>query len=276
MSRPTIIVISGGFGTSGNQIARTALAQFATHDVDLIITPHVRDSKQLEEAVTKAASIGGVIIHTLVDTTLRHELVRLAETHRVSEVDLMGPLLDLLTQYLGEKPLGQPGLYRKMREQDLKRIEAIEFAVEHDDGKRVHELQQADIILAGVSRVGKTPLSMYLSTLGWKVANVPLVRSLKPPSILFEIDHRRVIGLTIEPGQLISYRKHRSHHLGIAASSSYTAPTDLIEELEFARSVFRQGSFAIVDTTDKSIEESADEIITRVSQRLKFSGAPLA
>jgi hypothetical protein len=107
--------------------------------------------------------------------------------------------------------------------------------------------------------------------MGWKTANIPIIKGINPPSVLFEIDYHRVIGLTIEPGQLVLYRQRRGHHLGIGASSSYTAPAELIEELEFARAVFRRGNFAIVETTDKSIEESADEVIARVLRRLKIS-----
>jgi regulator of PEP synthase PpsR (kinase-PPPase family) len=211
-----------------------------------------------------------MIVHTLVDEVLRRKLTALASAHRIVELDLIGPLLEQLSSCQGQKPVGKPGLYRKMRERDLKRIEAIEFAVDHDDGKRAHELAQAEIVLTGVSRVGKTPLSMYLSTMGWKVGNVPLVKGIQPPPTLFEIDHRRVIGLTIEPGQLIAYRKRRGQHIGLLAKSAYTTPAELIEELTFAQEVFRRGRFATVDTTDKPIEESADEIIARVERELKY------
>ena len=268
MNTPSVFVISGGMGTSGNQLVRTALAQFPHSDVSVTIIPHVRQVKQLEQAIHQACEVNGIVTHTLVDRTLRHELVRLAKANHIIEVDLLGPFLEHLTRYLGETPIGQPGLYRKLHEQDFKRIEAIEFAVDHDDGKRVNELPNADIVLTGVSRVGKTPLSMYLSTLGWKVANVPLVKNLKPPAVLFEIDHRRVIGLTIEPGQLVAYRRRRGQHLGITTSSSYTTPVELFEELEYARALFQRGNFAVVDTTDKSIEECADEILARISRQL--------
>jgi regulator of PEP synthase PpsR (kinase-PPPase family) len=271
MNQPTIFIVSGGVGTSGSQLVRTVIAQFLDNNILVTVVPQVRHEEQLNQVMVKASAVGGIIVHTLVDATLRRELVRRAKANHIIEVDLVGPLLEHLTSWLGQQPVGQPGLYRKLREQDLERIEAIEFAVEHDDGKRVHELLQADIVLTGVSRVGKTPLSMYLSTMGWKTANIPITKGIELPSVLFEVDYRRVIGLTIEPGQLVLYRQRRGHHLGIGAGSSYTAPTELFEELEFARAVFRRGNFAIVETTDKSIEESADEIVARVLGRLKLS-----
>ncbi len=269
VTKPTIFIVSGGVGTSGWQILQTALAQFLTNDIPVTIVPQVRQREQLEQVVAQAASVGGLLVHTLVDANLRCELLNLAKINHVPEVDLLGPLLDQLTRSLGQTPVGQPGLYHKMRERDLKRIEAIEFAVNHDDGKRAYELSQAEIVLTGVSRVGKTPLSMYLSILGWKVANIPLVNGISPPSALFQIDHRRVVGLMIEAGQLVAYRQRRSHHLGIAPNTPYTAPAELYDELEFAREVFRRGQFAIIDTTDKPIEESAEEIIALINRRLK-------
>lgn len=271
MDKPTIFLVSGGTGTSGNQLLKTALAQFTTNDIAVHTVAHLRRVEQLEPLMAQVAASGGILVHTLVDESLRAELVRLASVHHITQVDLMGSLLTQLAHYLEQNPIGQPGLYRKMHEQDLRRFEAIEFAVSHDDGKRAHELAHADIVLTGVSRVGKTPLSIYLSTLGWKVANVPIVKDVTLPAKLFEIDHRRVVGLTIEPGQLVAYRQQRGHHLGIGVGASYMTPAKLLEELEFARDVYRRGKFSTVDTTDKPIEECADEIIVKVSRRLELN-----
>jgi regulator of PEP synthase PpsR (kinase-PPPase family) len=214
--------------------------------------------------------VDGIIVHTLVDIPLRSELIALAHRRHVVEIDLMGPLLDQLTQRLGKRPLGQPGLYRRQNEEDLKRIEAIEFAVEHDDGKRVHELALAELVLVGVSRVGKTPLSMYLATLGWKVANIPLIKDIRPPEMLFQIDRRRVVGLTMEPGQLVVYRRQRERRMGTPPLPSYAeahALHALAEELDYAHNVFRKGLFRIVDTTDKPIEEAAQEVLNITRQQ---------
>lgn len=263
-----IFVVSGGDGASGNQLVRTALAQFPNVDVPVVIVPQVTDPAQLEQVAAEAAADGGILVHTLVDTTMRERLINLAYEKKLAHFDLMGPLLNHLQRQLKQAPLGQPGLYRKLREHDLKRIEAIEFAVDHDDGQRIHDLHRAEIVLTGVSRVGKTPMSVYLSTLGWKVANVPLVKGIEPPPILFEVDHRRVVGLMIEPGQLVIYRQRRQQRLGAGLVSGYTEPQGLVEELEFARQVFRKGGFAVFDVTDKPVEESAQEIIGIITRRL--------
>jgi regulator of PEP synthase PpsR (kinase-PPPase family) len=267
MNPLTIYIVSGGTGASGEQLVRTMLAQFQNVDIPIIIVPQIHDASQLEQVVSQAASTDGMIVHTLVDANLREQIADFAHDYQVIHFDLVGSLLNHLQMQLRQQPLGQPGLYRKLREHDLKRIEAIEFTVDHDDGQRIHDLHRAEIVLTGVSRVGKTPLSVYLSTLGWKVANVPLVKGINPPPILFEVDCRRVIGLTLEPGQLVAYRQRRQHHLGVGSSSLYTEPAELLEELEFARQIFRQGQFAVFDMTDKPVEESAQEIIIILARR---------
>ncbi len=269
MAERTVFVVSGGMGTSGSQLVRTALAQFEASAVAVVVVPQVRDAAALAAVVAQAAAEGGIIVHTLVDAALRRDLIERARAAGVVEIDLIGPLLRDLTRVLGQEPAGRPGLYRKMHENDLRRIEAIEFAVAHDDGKRAAELDQAEIVLAGVSRVGKTPLSMYLSTLGWKVANVPIMREVALPPQLFTIDPRRVVGLTVQPGQLIAYRQRRGQHLGLQTGTGYSAPDQLLDELEYAREVCRRAHFAIIDTTDKPIEECADEILAQVTRRLK-------
>jgi len=264
---PPIFVISGGTGSSGEHVVRTVLAQFPDVEVPVIVVPRVRDKGQLVEVVERAAQSGGTIVHTLVDGEMRQALIRLARRRKVVAIDLIGHLLTRLTQVLGREPLGQPGLYRRLREDYFERIEAIEFAVAHDDGRNVGDLPQAEIVLVGVSRVGKTPLSMYLSVLGWKVANIPVLKDVPLPKELFEVDPRRVVGLTIEPGQLVAYRRWRQQRLGIPVKTSYAAPTEIYEEVQSALTVLRRAGFPIVDMTDKPIEESAEEVIALVTRR---------
>jgi regulator of PEP synthase PpsR (kinase-PPPase family) len=268
-NKPSIFIVSGGVGASGEQLVRTALAQFQDADVPVIIVPHVREAAQVEEAVKRAAEVSGTIVHTLVDVDMRRALIRLARDRNVVAIDLMSRLLSRLTDLLEQEPAGQPGLYRQLRQTYFDQVEAIEFTVAHDDGRNPHEWHLAEIALAGVSRVGKTPLSMYLAVKGWKVANIPLLSGVPPPPELFRLDRRRVVGLTIEPGQLLPHRQQRQRGLGVAGGSAYIDPTQLYEEVEVARKLFRRSGFAIVNVTDKPIEESADEVIALVTRRLK-------
>jgi regulator of PEP synthase PpsR (kinase-PPPase family) len=262
---PPIFVVSGGDGSSGGQLVRTALAQFLDADVPVIVVPQVCHTEQLETIVAQASATSGTILHTLVDTDVRHRLADLAEERHVPAIDLIGPLLDRLAQVLEQRPLNQPGRYRTLHAEYVQRIEAIEFAVAHDDGCNPHEWNLADIVLAGVSRVGKTPLSVYLSVLGWKVANVPLVRELPPPPQLLQIDPHRVIGLTINPGRLLAYRHARLQHLPLVGSA-YDDPAAIGEEMVMARQLFRRYGWTTIDVTDRPIETSANTVLAAISR----------
>jgi hypothetical protein len=261
----SIFIVSGGTGFSGEQLLRTVLAQFPEVDVTVGVIAGVRRPEQVERAVGRAAEAGGLIVHTLVDAELREALERQARDGGVLAVDLMGPLLAQLQVALNREPVGQPGLYREQNREVLERTEAIAYTLAHDDGCHPEDWRQADIVLVGVSRVGKTPVSLYLASLGWKVANVPLVGG-EPPPELFRLPRRRVVGLTIDPDQLLAHRRWRERRLKVSLSGSYSNPLKIREELDAARRVFLQGGFAVVDITNKPVETSAREILERVGR----------
>lgn len=267
MRNSPVFVVSGGAGASGKQLAQTALAQFPDADVEVVVMAHVQRREQIDEVIAQAVAVGGSIIHTLVDAEQRDYLIERARVENVPAIDAMGPLLLHLAIKLHQQPLGQPGLFHKLREDYYRRIAAIEFAVDHDDGKATHDLHLAEVILVGVSRVGKTPLSMYLATQGWKTANVPLVKGVTPPQALFEVNPRQVVGLTIEPGQLVMHRRTRQQRLGTSTRTPYTNPEAIFEEVEYARNLFRQSQFAVVDITDRPIEETAEDVIAHIIGR---------
>ena len=265
---PPIYIVSGGVGASGEQLVQTVLAQFPDHHMPVITVGNVRQITQIKRVVAQARRSGGTIAHTLVDERLRGTLIDLTREEDVTALDLMGPLQSRLETVLKRKALGQAGLYRQFHRAYFERVSAIEFTMAHDDGQHPTGWSQADIVLTGVSRAGKTPLSMYLAVLGWKVANIPLVPEVPPPPELFKLDRQRVIGLTIRPDQLIVFREQRYARLGIAAPIDYINPRQIAEEVRAALRVFRRGHFAIIDVTDKPIETSADEIIKVIeSQR---------
>lgn len=262
---PSIHVVSGGSGASGRRIAETALAQFPTLRVPIIVTNDVLDAARLEAVVRAAEADGGTIVHTLVDDDLRMALTRLARERKVKTIDLMGPILRQLGKLAGSKPIGEPGLYRRHRKEYFDRFDAVDFTVSHDDGSRPEDLSSADIVVVGVSRCGKTPLCMYLAVHGWKVANIPFVNELPLPEELFRVDRRRVIGLLIDIRRLMEHRKKRDRRLGRTGVSSYSDPSAVFEELEAARRIYRKGGFHVIDVTDKPIESTAAEIIKYVT-----------
>lgn len=280
-----IFIISGNLGSLGEQLVRTVLAQFQGVDlqVDLPIeiVPRVHHREKIEQAVTEAATRRGIIVHTIVNPNLRQALINEAHEQNVVAIDVVGPLLDCLAGILDQEPIGKPGLYRQLHKTYFKRIEAIEYTIAHNDGLKFQEWPQAEIVLLGVSRVGKTPLSLYLSMLGWKVANIPLIPEIPPRAELFQLDSCRVVGLTMDPSQLLHHRRHRRSRLGIQGRSAYDSPQKLYEELEAARHIMRRGRFAIIDVTNKPIETSADQVIDKVTRyqekgsKTKDGGPPM-
>jgi len=266
-SLPVIYIVSGGVGASGEQVVHTLLAQFPENTPRVITVSNVRDVEQLQAVVSKARPELDTIVHTLVDSQLRQVLVKLADQRQIPAFDLMGQLMERISQVSRRQPLGQPGLYRKLREDYYDRVAAIEYTMRHDDGQRPDEWDQAEIVLIGVSRVGKTPLSLYLSVLGWKVANCPFVREVPLNPKLSQLDHHRVLGITMQPGQLLEHRRRRQSRLGVPGFSEYTDPAAIHEELTSALEAYRRLGIRVIDVTDKPIETSADEVIRLITRR---------
>ena len=268
---PPIYIVSGGVGASGEQLVQTVLAQFPGKAVPVFTLGNTRQMEQVENIVQQAHETGGMIVHTLVDSRLRAGLIRLAQEHCVPEIDLVGSLLNQLESVLGIPPAEQAGLYRKLHQDYFERVGAIEYTMAHDDGRNPSEWVQAEIVIAGVSRSGKTPLSLYLSVLGWKVANVPIIMGVEPPSELVELDPSKIIGLTIEPSQLLMHRMQRQSRMGVPGPSAYTDPQAIYHEIEYALRLFKRNGFHIINVTDKPIETSADEIIRLMTRQSKIA-----
>ncbi len=263
-----IFVVSGGVGASGEQVLNTVLAQFPDSRVEVKTIGNVREAAQIDDVVELAKSANGIIVFTLVDSELGKHLEVHAKKQGVPSVDLVGPLQEILSERLGVSPLCRPGAFRQLHREYFDRVSAIEYAMAHDDGCQQETWHQADLLLLGVSRTGKTPLSIYLSVLGWKVANFPLVPELPVPDSLFRLEKTRVIGLTIMPDRLLAFRRHRSSLLGVGGATPYVDPLQITKEVEFAESLFRRGGFGIIDVTDKPVEASANELIRRFGSSL--------
>ncbi len=261
-----IYVVSGGTGATGELLARTVLAQFRVQ-APIHIVANISTAEEIHAVVESAEGAGGCILHTLVNKRLRALLIERAAARGIYAFDLAGSLIDHLSKELGQEPLGVPGLYRQQQIAYFRRVEAIEFTVAHDDGKHTDGLLNADIIIVGPSRCGKTPLSMYLSMLGWKVANVPIVPYVEPPAELKEVDQRRIVALQIAPAQLMAHRKWRQQNMG-TEEGLYTDRAGIVEELrEYNHFVYRSG-FSTLDVTDKPIESSGDEVVQMIAARL--------
>ncbi len=268
--RPPVYVVTGGLGSSGEQLARTVMAQFEGAEIPLRIIPRVAHQHTLKKIVEEAVSENATILHTLVNPEMRETMTRLAADGKAFAIDAVGPLIDRLAQVTGLPPIGKPGLYRQLHETYFKRIEAIEFTMEHDDGMQPEGWPDAEIVLLGASRVGKTPISVYLSMMGWKVANIPLVPEVPPRPAVFELDRRRVVGLTIDPTQLLYHRRMRQLHMEMGGGP-YSDPEQIYEEVQAAEQLYRQSGYRAIDVTDKPIESCADEILSYITRQLRIS-----
>lgn len=274
MSLPPIFVVSGGLGSTGEQLVNTSLAQFQDIFVPVKIFSKAHYMHQLEDIIEEAVKNGATIVHTLADLKMRESLIRLCRENNLIQFDIVGPFLNHIASLTGQTPIGKPGLYQHLYPSYFKRVEAIDFTLAHDDGMNYQEWDQAELVLVGVSRVGKTPLSLYLSILGWKVANVPLVTGIPPRPQLYELDERRVVGLTIDPDRLLSHRQHRQRGLGLSTRSDYASLEKIYEEIEAARRLMRRAGFQIINVTDKPIESTADEVLSLVTRRLENEPDP--
>jgi [pyruvate, water dikinase]-phosphate phosphotransferase / [pyruvate, water dikinase] kinase len=262
-----IYIVSGGKGLAGDAVVQSVLIQFPNNKIPVIIVPDILNQQKIDEVISKALETDGVIVHTMVDPDARKMLIDSCAQRGVNHFDLVGDLSDYLSNLLNTKPISKPGLYRLSNIAYFQRVEAIDFTLKVDDGQNPERITQADIVLTGVSRTGKTPLSVYLAMFGWKVANVPLVPGIEPPGELFKADPRRVFGLNISSIYLISQRANRVKSLHMDIDTDYINTKKVGEELTYARRIFEKGGFTEIQITNKPIESSANEILNILTSR---------
>ncbi|MGB2697575.1 MAG: pyruvate, water dikinase regulatory protein [Candidatus Zixiibacteriota bacterium] len=265
-----IWIISDGSGFTGDRVLQASLVQFESQNIEIKRIPNVKKVAQIKDIVKKASQRKGLIAYTLVTPKLRREIATRSNEFSVPTVDLLGPLLTNLSTFLASAPGSKPGLLSDLDHHYFKRIDAVGFAVKHDDGLKLQDLLETDLVLIGVSRTSKTPLSMFLAyNKGLLVANIPLILGHEPPPPLFKIDPKKVVGLTINPELLIKLRQSRLAqltHTGI----KYADPGYVREELKYSHDIFhRNPRWAVIDITGKAIEEMAEEACSMTVDRFK-------
>jgi len=257
----TIYVLSDGTGETADQMIKAALVQYVRDGLKIIRYKNIRTETQVSAVFEEAVQKKAIVVYTVVTDALRVFIDRLSEKTHIPAIDLLGPLLTRLGEYLPKDPDSQPGLFHQVNEYYFRRIEAIEFTVKHDDGRYPDNLEQADIILVGLSRTSKTPLSIYLSYKGWKVANVPVVKDIPLPDKLFQTDQRKIIGLIIDPETLVKIRRERLIKMGQDPAGEYASLDHVMVEIDYCRDVFRKNRrWPIFDVTGKALEETASEV----------------
>src|SRR5579875_1246665 len=259
--QPTVYVVSDSLGETAERVTRAAASQFDGGRVVIRRFPYVDDEGTVIDLVAEARESGAAIVFTLIRPELRRLMQREADRRSVPAVDVMGPVLDVLGQIARQQPRLQPGLIHRLDEDYFHRVEAVEFAVKCDDGRDPRGLQRADIVLVGVSRASKTPVSMYLAHRKYKVANVPLVPEIEPPAELWQVPAQRIVGLTIRSEQLREIRRERLRALGLGEGASYAEIRRIEQELAYAEGVFRRLGCAVVDVSNKAVEETANRVL---------------
>jgi regulator of PEP synthase PpsR (kinase-PPPase family) len=271
---PTIYVISDGTGRTAQQAVKAALTQFKGSNPEIKRYGDILNIQQVMQVVSCAKAEKAIIIHTLVTDKLREELVKLTRIHHVESIDLMGPLLHRLSDHLSANPSEEPGLYRVLSDSYFRKIETMQFAIKHDDGKRIYNIDQAEIIILGVSRTFKTPLSIYLAFRGWYVANVPIILDFPVPDEVLQIPSERIYCLTTYPSRLTQLRRAREDRLKVS-TGNYADPVYVRKEINYANRIFgSHPGWQKINVTSKSIEEIAAEIITLLPKKMIFKEDP--
>ncbi|MFD0943564.1 pyruvate, water dikinase regulatory protein [Savagea faecisuis] len=268
MTPLTMYIVSDSVGETADLVAKAAISQFR-HDVDTVSMKrfaNVDNLKQIEEIALLAQRQQALIVHTLVKSEMRDAMAHYAMENGVQAIDLIGPIVDMISGRLEESPFEEPGLVRQLDDDYFKKIEAIEFAVKYDDGRDPRGILLADIVLVGVSRTSKTPLSQYLAHHRYKVANVPLVPEVEPPEELLQIDPKRCFGLVISPEKLNFIRKERLIALGLKDDASYAKVSRIEREIEHFEKVVERVGCRVINVTNRAVEETANIILEQIEQ----------
>ncbi|MBY0220941.1 pyruvate, water dikinase regulatory protein [Mammaliicoccus sciuri] len=265
----TLFIVSDSVGETAGLVTKAAASQFR-HDLESVSIKrfsYIEENSQLEEIVFLAKQQQALIVFTLVKESMRDHLRILCEELDVKSVDLLGPLIDEIGNQLGLEPFEEPGLVRQLDAHYFKKIEAIEFAVKYDDGRDMRGVLEADIVLLGVSRTSKTPLSQFLANKGYKVANVPLVPEVDPPAEIFSIDPTKCFGLYISVNQLNSIRKARLETLGLKDDANYAKIARIQQEIDYFNEITTKVGCEVIDVTNRAVEETANTILKTFTAR---------
>jgi regulator of PEP synthase PpsR (kinase-PPPase family) len=268
MTRLHLHLLSDSTGETLEMIAKAALAQFEDAEVQRHFWPMVRSRQHLDRIVPELADNPGLVLFTLVNPETRARLEEHCATLGLPAVPVLDAVTAALEAHLGQEAHGRPGRQHSMDEAYFRRVEAIQYTIAHDDGVGAEDWEQAHIVLAGVSRSSKTPTSIYLANRGYKVANVPLVIESPPPPELFSLRQPLVVGLTTAPERLVQIRRNRLLTItDDGHESTYADSEKVAEEVKFARRMFADRGWPVIDVTRRSIEETAAAIIRLYDQR---------
>lgn len=263
-----VFILADGTGETAEKVANAALTQFQGIDVESQTFTRVRSKFEIRELMERAHRERAFVVYTVIDPEHRDLIQSTARELNIECADLIGGLVLKLTTYFGTQPLLTPGIQHQLDAEYFRRIEAVEFAVKSDDGQSPQNLHRADMVLIGLSRTSKTPLSMYLAHKGYKVANVPLVPEIPAPKELFDVDQEKIYALIIDLNSLVRVRHQRLRQLGLPPDAEYAARENIARELRWCREFYaRHPTWPVVDTSGRAVEETAAEVIRIMKER---------
>ncbi|OYU16393.1 MAG: phosphoenolpyruvate synthase regulatory protein [Alphaproteobacteria bacterium PA4] len=266
-SRLHLHLVSDSTGETLEMIAKAGLARFEGVEAIKHFWPMVRSEGHLDRVIEEIARKPGLIIYTLVDGGVRERLEQRCASLGLLLVSPLDPTIGALSELLGQVATRRPGRQHVMDSAYFRRVDAINYTMVHDDGAGHDDWEDADIVLAGVSRTSKTPTSIYLANRGYKTANIPIVPQSPPPPVLFHLKQPLVVGLTTAPDRLVMIRRNRLLSLGQAPDTDYVELTAIESEIAYARRLFADNDIPVIDVTRRSIEETAAAIINLVQAR---------
>ena len=269
MNKLKFFIVSDSVGETAELVAKAAASQFRRdlETVSMKRFSHIEEESQLAEIAWLAEQQRAIIVYTLVRSDMRLALIEYCRKHNVHCIDLLGPIVHSIEDTIQERPIEEPGLVRQLDDDYFKKIEAIEFAVKYDDGRDPRGVLNADIVLVGISRTSKTPLSQYLAHQRFKVANVPLVPEVEPPEELYSIDPGKCFGLVISPEVLNSIRKERLIALGLKDDASYAKVDRIEQEIDHFNKVVNKIGCTVIDVSNRAVEETANVILAQMNNR---------
>lgn len=265
-----VYVISDSLGETGYNLATAATVQFPKIEFQYHRFPLTRTTAKLNKILQHALNDNAFVVHTFVDTNLSAYVNVFCHQHKLDVLDGMSQLIKAIQQRTGENPLGQAGRNHKLTQKYFKRIDAIEFAVTYDDGKDPRGFLNADIVLLGVSRTSKTPLSLYLANKNYRVANLPLVPQAQLPKEIWQVDRKKIFGLTNDPAVLNNIRRQRMLTYGLNPDTAYSNLDNIEGELEYAQKLYQKLGCTVINVANKSIEETATLIIEQLDKNVSL------
>ena len=267
MARFHLHLLSDSTGETLEMIAKAALAQFDDGNIVRHFWPMVRSQQHLDRILGEIAANPGLVLFTLVNPDTRRRLEDRCRALGLPVIPALDTVTDALENLLGQEAKARPGRQHLMDDAYFDRVEAIQFTIAHDDGVGWENWEEADIVLAGVSRTSKTPTSIYLANRGYKTANIPIVIESPPPPALFDLRQPLVVDLTTAPERLIQVRRNRLLSLNQAPETAYVDAERVAREVQFARRMFADNGWPVIDVTRRSIEETAAAIMQMLSER---------